>query len=198
MTRRLVVGSILGGIVLFVWSAIAWMLIPWPGEPLHSFANEDAVAQVITANAPGSGNYLLPNEPKRTAGMSDEQYKAAKLVAMDKMIVGPMIFMAVRLEPMGSMGKLMVVDFLSRIVLALIATFLLMQTSGLSYAGRVAFVTAIGVTIFLGGSFEQWNWFSFSNAYLLMEFGGTVIGWILAALVIAKVVTGKPARAHAR
>jgi len=198
MTRQLVLGSILGGIVLFVWSAIAWMLIPWPGEPFRSFANEDAVAQTLTANAPRSGNYLLPNEPKRTAGMTDEQYKAVKQAAMEKMSRGPMMFMAVRLEPMGSMAKLMAIDFLSEIVLALIATFLLMQTSGLSYAGRVAFVTAIGVTIFLGGSFEQWNWFSFSNAYLLMEFGGTVIGWLLAALVIAKVVTGKPARAHAR
>ena len=52
MIRQLALGSILGAIVLFVWSAIAWMLIPWPGEPLRSFTNEDAVAQAITANAP--------------------------------------------------------------------------------------------------------------------------------------------------
>ncbi len=43
MTKQLALGSILGAIVLFVWSAIAWMLIPWPGEPLRSFTNEDAV-----------------------------------------------------------------------------------------------------------------------------------------------------------
>ncbi len=37
MGKQLALGSILGAIVLFVWSAIAWMLIPWPGEPLRSF-----------------------------------------------------------------------------------------------------------------------------------------------------------------
>ena len=29
MTKQLVLGSVLGAIVLFVWSAIAWMVIPW-------------------------------------------------------------------------------------------------------------------------------------------------------------------------
>ena len=43
MTKQLVLGTVLGGIVLFVWSALAWMIIPWPGEPLRSFTNEEAV-----------------------------------------------------------------------------------------------------------------------------------------------------------
>ena len=64
MGKQLALGSILGAIVLFVWSAIAWMLIPWPGAPLRSFTNEDAVTQAIVANAPQSGNYLLPNGDK--------------------------------------------------------------------------------------------------------------------------------------
>ena len=49
MTKQLLLGSVLGAVVLFLWSAIAWMLIPWPGEPLRSFINEDAVI----------GNYIL-------------------------------------------------------------------------------------------------------------------------------------------
>src|SRR5207302_1821721 len=85
MGKQLVLGSVLGAIVLFVWSAIAWMLIPWPGEPLRAFTNEDAVAQAIKANAPRSGNYLLPNEPKRTAGMTNEQYQKMEQEASDRM-----------------------------------------------------------------------------------------------------------------
>ena len=61
MARPLILGTVLGAIVLFIWSTIAWMLIPWPGEPLRSFTNDDAVAQAIKANSPRSGNYLLPN-----------------------------------------------------------------------------------------------------------------------------------------
>jgi hypothetical protein len=44
--------------------------------------------------------------------------------------------------------------------------------------------------IWIGGHVEEWNWFSFSTAYLMMELGAIVIGWILAGLVMAKFVRG--------
>ena len=195
MNKQLALGSILGAIVLFVWSAIAWMLIPWPGDPLRSFTNEDAVSQAITANAPQSGVYLLPNMPKRTPGMTDQQYAAASKAMEDKMTRGPIVFSSVRLEPFNSMAKPLVIQFFTQFIVALLATYLLLQTCGLSYKSRVIFVTAIGVIIFVGGHVDEWNWWSFSNAYMLMQFGALVIGWFLASLVIAKFVSGKAAAA---
>jgi len=186
MGKQLALGSILGAIVLFVWSAIAWMLIPWPGTPLRSFKNEDAVTQAIVANAAQSGNYLLPNGDK---SMTAEQEKQMT----DKMAKGPIVFASVRLEPFNSMAKPLVIQFLTQFVVALLATVLLLQTSGLSRSGRIAFVTAIGVIIFVGGHVDEWNWWSFSNAYMLMQFGALVIGWFLASLVISTFVRGKPA-----
>jgi hypothetical protein len=195
MTKQLVLGTVLGAIVLFVWSAIAWMVIPWPGEPLRSFTNEDAVGQAISANAPRSGNYLLPNMPKRTPGMTDQQYAAAEKAMADRWARGPIVFAAVRLEPFGSFGAALVIQFLTQLVLALLATVLLQQTCGLSRAGRIGFVAAIGVIIFVGGHVDEWTWWSFSNAYMLMQFGAIVIGWVLAALVISTFVRGKIATA---
>ena len=192
MVKQLVLGTILGGVVLFIWSALAWMIIPWPGEPFRSFTNDKAVADCVTANTPQSGTYISPNEPKRTPGMTDEQYKAATQAAMDQSTRGPMIFAAVRLEPMG-MARPLVVQFFMDLVLALLGCVLLLQTSRLSYFARAAFVAGIGVLIWMGGHVEEWNWFSFSTAYLLMEFGAIVIGWILAGLLIAKFVRGKTA-----
>lgn len=197
MTKQLALGSILGAIILFVWSAIAWMLIPWPGEPLRTFTNEDAVLEAIKANAPRSGNYLAPNEPKRTPGMTDEQYNTAMQAAENKMMRGPSLFTAVRLEGFAFSAKPLVIQFLTQLFLAVIATLLLLQTTGLSYAKRVAFIAVIGVVIFVGGHVEEWNWFGFSNAYLLMEFGAIVIGWVLASLAIAAFVKGKATTAAA-
>jgi len=188
MTKQMILGWVLAAIVLFVWSAIAWMVIPWPGTPLRSFKNEDAVIQAIAANAPQSGNYLLPNGDK---SMTAEQEKQM----MDKMAKGPIVFASVRLEPFNSMAKPLVIQFLTQLVVALLATFLLLQTSGLAYKGRVIFVTAIGVLVFVGGHVDEWNWWSFSNAYMLMQMGALVIGWFLASLVMAKFVTGKAAAA---
>ena len=196
MAKQIALGSILGSIVLFVWSAVAWMFIPWPGDPLRSFTNDDAVVQAIKANAPRSGNYLLPNEPKRTPGMTNEQYQKAIQDAMNRSSQGPLIFASVRLEPMGSMGRYLVIQFLTQFVLALLASFLLMQTSAQSFAGRAVFVALIGVIIFVGGHVDEWNWFSFSNAYIAMQLGVIVIGWVLASLVIATFVRGRTAPVH--
>src|SRR5438552_18537968 len=113
MLKQLVLGTVLGAIVLFAWSALAWMIIPWPGEPFHTFTNEQAVIDAIKANAPQSGNYLLPNEPKRTPGMTDPQYKTAKRAVMDQGARGPMIFAVVRLGPMD-MVKALISQFFTQ------------------------------------------------------------------------------------
>ena len=75
--------------------------------------------------------------------------------------------------------------------MAVLASALLLQTSHLSYAGRVVFITVIGVIIFVGGHVDEWNWWSFSNSYIAMQMGVIVIGWLLASLVIAAFVRGK-------
>jgi hypothetical protein len=186
MTKQLALGSILGAIILFFWSALAWTLIPWPGTPLRAFTNEDAVTQAIVANAPRSGNYLLPNAER---SMTTEQQQKE----MDKMAKGPIVFAAVRLEPFNSMAMPLVTQFLTQFIVALLATLMLLQTSGLSYKCRVLFVTGIGVLIFVGGHVDEWTWWSFSNAYMLMQMGALVIGWFLASLVMSAVVRGKTA-----
>jgi hypothetical protein len=81
------------------------------------------------------------------------------------------------------------------LVSALIATFLLANTAGLSYGQRVLFVVLCGVLIFVGGKLDEWIWWSFSTAYVLIEFVAIVMGWILAGLVIAKFARGRTAAA---
>lgn len=191
MSKQNILATVLGAIVLFVWSAIAWMVIPWPGEPFRSFANEAAVEAVIVANATQPGNYILPN-PHRP-GITTEQSNALA----DKMMRGPMMFAAIRLGPMRPFPLLLALSFVIYLVSALIATILLTKTVGLSYGQRVLFVTLCGVLIFVAGKLDDWVWWSFSTAYTLIEFVSIVVGWILAGLVIAKFARGRTTAASA-
>jgi hypothetical protein len=51
------------------------------------------------------------------------------------------------------------------------------------------------VLIFVGGHVDEWTWWSFSNAYLLMQLGAIVIGWFLTGLEAAKFVVRKTSAA---
>jgi len=191
MIKQLILGAVLGAIVLFGWSFIAWTLIPWPGEPLRSFTNNEAVVAAIKANAPSSGNYLLPNEVRRTAGMTDAQFQQATQEATNRMLQGPIVFTAVRLEPFGSFRRAIVIKFATLLFAATLAALLLLQTNGLSYGKRVLFLTIPAALIFLGTNADEWNWWGFSNAYTAMQLSVLLLGWFMAGLVMALFIRGK-------
>jgi len=191
MFKQLILGAVLGATVLFVWSFIAWTFIPWPGEPLRSFTNNEAIAAAIKANAPRSGNYLLPNEIRRTADMTEEQFQRATQEATNRMMQGPIVFAAVRLGPIGSFPRAIAIKFATLLFAALLAAFLLLQTNGLSYGKRVLFLTIPAALIFLGTNADEWNWLGFSNAYTVMQLSVLLLGWLMAGLVMALFVRGK-------
>ena len=59
-----ILGVILASVVFFIWSAISWMALPWQRGIFKAFQNEAKMAQVLAEQAPVSGIYGLPAEPK--------------------------------------------------------------------------------------------------------------------------------------
>ena len=175
MIASLVKGTVLGGLVLFIWGAISWMALPWHGASLLTFGNEDAVTQAIVANAPRSGMYLLPN-----AGAEQKS-------AHEKMAKGPVVLASVRTGPIGSMTVFMISGLVIQMLGALLGTALLLQTRPLSYGGRVLFLLGIALSAGVLAHLPDWNWWSFSASYTMLAFADLIIGWLLAGLVIAKV-----------
>src|SRR5438094_7933582 len=78
MLKSLSLGGLIGGLVLFAWGVVSWMLLPWHLATLEKFKDEANVAQALTANAPKSGVYLLPNVHKREAEMTEAKQKKAE------------------------------------------------------------------------------------------------------------------------
>ena len=59
MGKTLLAG-VLGGMLVFAWGAVSWMVLPWHAQTLHPFQLEGAVQQSFDAHAPASGISLLP------------------------------------------------------------------------------------------------------------------------------------------
>ncbi len=194
MLKSLVLGAILGGLTAFIWSFISWSVLPWHQKQLRSFQNEDEVSAVIASHAPESGNYLLPTGPSQE-GMNAEQKKAAEDIRMQKMQKGPLVFAAIRKEGFASFPKTLITQLVCQMFAALLLTWMLLQTGGLSYARRVAFLAIAGLAASVIADLPNWNWWAFSGTYTAVNLVDYTLTWLLAGLVIAKVANPQAAAA---
>jgi hypothetical protein len=173
MMKKLLLGAILGGLTAFLWSSVSWELIGWHEKAMFSFPNEDAVAAAISSPPLQSGVYLLPSD-------------------VDKMQKGPIMFAAVRSVGFGSFPRALSIQLLSLMLAAFLLTWLLLQTTGLSYARRVSFLAVAGLAASVIVDLPNWNWWGFSGVYTAVNLADFTLTWLLAGLVIAKVAKPQP------
>jgi hypothetical protein len=191
VTKSLILGTILGGLMAFVWSSISWELIGWHEKTMVAFHNEDEVSAVIASHAGQDGTYILPSMPP-TVGLAPEQKKNVIAAVMQKMQAGPIMVAAVRRGGFGSYSRGLIVQLLSLMAAAFLLTWLLLQTTGLSYARRVAFLAVVGLAASVIVDLPNWNWWGFSGPYTAVNLADSTLTWLFAGLVIAKVA--KPAQ----
>jgi hypothetical protein len=189
MTKSLLLGAILGGLTAFIWSSISWEVLGWHEKPMLAFQNEDEVSAVIASHTPQSGIYLLPGAP--AGGLTAEQKKAAQATQIAKMQKGPIVFAAVRTGGFGSYTRGLIIQLLSLMAAAALLTWLVLQTSGLSYARRVVFLAVVGLASSVIVDLPNWNWWGFSGAYTIVNLVDFTLMWLFAGFVIAKVAKSR-------
>jgi hypothetical protein len=188
MNKSLVWCGILGGIIVFIWGMVSWMVLPWHMMTMNKFYNEEQVAHVIKQNASESGMYMLPCTHCGDSSASERQIRRGK----EMMRNGPMVFSAVKLEGMDPTSvRPFIRGLIIDIIAAFFITWLLLQTKGLKYGKQVWFVTVIGLIAGILGLLPGWNWMGFSSSYTLLCILDLVIGWFLAGLLIAKLASHK-------
>ena len=175
MMKKIVLGTLLGGILMFTWSAISWELLPWHTSAFGAFSNEDTLTQDVIAGAKEAGMYSIP-------GLLESN------VSKEKLIKGPFIFASVRPGPMGPVAPMFIGQVLIQFGAALIATLLLIRARGLGFIGRVLFVAGIGLAGAMAAFLPEMNWWGFAANYTLVNVADMTIGFALAGVGLAKVV----------
>lgn len=193
MVQKLTLGGIAGGLVCFVWSFFSWTVLPWHLATLEKFNDEDIVAGALRANAEYKGVYVLPNIHKRAPGKEAEYNRVSEEAAKERMRTGPFAFVAITpagVEP--EMGSTMVLSLAIQLLAGILMTYLLLQTSNLSYGQRVLFVTVVATTGGVLCHLPYWTWWGFSTGFTLVALADLIIGWSLAGLAMAKIVSNEP------
>lgn len=192
MTKKIVIGGVLAGLVMFIWSAIAHELLPIGDMGVKTITNEDAVIAAMKANIKEPGFYFFPGEGMSHATtLPKDAQEAAKKAWQEKWEAGPNGVLVY--HPTGeklSMPKLMTIEFLADVVVGLIAAFALAMASEKlrSFAGRVGFVTLLGVLGFALIEVSYWNWYGFPRDFEIGQFLDQVVGMAFAGTVLALVM----------
>lgn len=164
----------LAGIVLFAWCFVSWTMLPWHTMTFRQFGSDVAVSQIIQANATEPGVYMLP---------SMQQVQSAQRSGQE---IKPVMFASVSLVGPTSMTGPMLISLASQIFAAFLVAWMLVRTSKLSYLGRVGFVLVFALAATLIKDVPAWNWFGFDSFYTLVNIADTLVGWLLAGLVLAR------------
>jgi len=185
---KILKGGVVGGIILWVWGFVAWVVLPLHLGSMRSVPDEPAVVQELSGTLSSKGVYVIPWMPAETSGLPPEKLEAAMNEYAVKLRSGPnaMIFY----DP-GGRDPFMIGQMISGLFIfifaASIVTWLLSRSTaaGETYLSRVIYCGMIGVLVAVGTHLSDWNWmgfpFDWSSALML----DSVVAWLLAGLGIA-------------
>lgn len=190
MTKKILLGGVVGGIVVFVWSVISHMILPLGMVGFSQLPNEDMVVTALRENIKDPGLYYFPGM-EQTAGMTKEEQKAAMQKWEEKYRQGPIGTLIY--QPQGQnplIPKQLIIELLSNIAGALVAAYLLAKAVGgiASFGGRVLFVLLLGLFASLAIDISYWNWYGFPGSYTLAAIIDQVVSWGLAGLVMGAII----------
>ncbi len=186
-TTRIILAGLLGAIAMFIWSAVAHMMLPLGHAGIKELPNESAVLDAMkTAVGDQAGLYLFPG-----LGMGDNPTKQQEEEAMknyeEKLAKNPSGLLMY--HPAGSrpmvMGKWLTVEFLKQLLVSILAVCLLAQTRLASYGGRVGFIFVVGLVAAITTNVWYWNWYGFPGAYTAPYMAIEIVGFLLAGLAAA-------------
>jgi hypothetical protein len=142
---KILLASVLGGIVMFIWTSIAHMALPLGEAGIREIPNESAVLSAMQSNiGENTGLYIFPGPGIGKNVTRQEKNEAMKHMS-EKMAANPSgILMYHAPGRPFTLGKWLGAEFGKELLEAILVVFLFAQTRIVSFAGRVGFVLVAG------------------------------------------------------
>ena len=188
--KQTLLGGIVGGVILFIWSFLAWVILPLHEPTLHRIKDEDAVRTMLQSTIDTKAVYIVPHGPDNK---SDQAAMSAWEQKMKQGPTGLIIF-----DPQGSdpmMASQMVSGILIDILTGILIAWFLKRSTALAstYVARVAYCGMLGIFIAVISHLTAWNWMGFPADYTTAMIVDTLISMVLAGLGIAAIVKTRDA-----
>lgn len=180
--KNILLAGLLGALVVFIWSGISWMVLPFHNMTHHQMKNEDAMIESLKQNLGKTRVYFFPGIEE-----ADRMNPAAMQAVEEKYKRGPigLIYYQAEGEDMLQ-AKQLILGFLMSFICASFAAMLLSLAADKlgKYWQRVGFIGVIGLIAGILSFLTMWNWYPIQTKYTLLNFADVVFTWVLGGLVI--------------
>jgi hypothetical protein len=186
--KKIIIASVVGAVILFVWSALSWMVMP---AHLHTFKYtpaQDSILNVLKNSGLSTGAYMIPSVDNSNVTAFDSEFQK-KCQEMHKSMVGKP---AATLFYISSLRDMDPMQFIKGFLYNLIAVFCACMLLSLAYQSNASFfmrwwmVMLIAVIYVMQGPMSMHNWmwepWHYTRGFIYDAF----IGWGLTGLWLAK------------
>ncbi len=193
---RIFLAALLGGVAMFIWSAIAHMVLPLGEAGLRELPNETATLEAMqTQIGDQAGLYVLPGFGLGPNAASAEKREAMK--HLDQRVArypsGLLMYFPAGARPL-MMGRWLGVEFATEFLESLLVVCLLSCTRLATFGARLGFVVVAGILAAIATNVSYWNWYGFPAVYTSAYIFTQIVGFFFAGLAIALVLKNpKPA-----
>jgi len=179
---RILIAGLIGGLVMFMWGAVAHMALPIGEMGVKIPAQQEAALDAIGRSSTGAGVYMYPSMPM------EDWSDADKAKAFGEQVRGkPSAFVVY--QPNGnpaaqSMTPNLVKQFLAVTAAALLVAWV-MALGAWGFSRRLLIAGAMGLFSWLTISLPYWNWYMFPLDFTIANLIEQVVGWLLAGAAMA-------------
>ena len=189
--KRVLAAGLAGGVVLYIWLAISWMVLPWHNQTMRPLPLENSVVPAMRQQMTETGVYFIPwiaaedhGNPQAFEQWSEEHRR------------GPVAFVAYQaggIEPMAP--SVFAVAAAGDLLIALLTAIVIWtaRQSARGYLQRVGIAFAIGLIVALFADGAYWNWMHFPTDHSLVMGAERVVGMTLVGLVAGAIIRPDPA-----
>ena len=171
--KKLVIASLVGGIIIFIWQTLSWTVLNLHRPSEQYTPKQDSIMAFLNTQFSEDGSYFLPNHAD---GASSEEIQKMMSSADGKPWMQIQYHKALNMNMGANIAKGLVTDI---IIVALLCWILLKMTdSGFGKIFMACLIT--GVIVFLNSPFTIHIWFP--KADLSAHFADAVVGWGLCGL----------------
>ncbi len=182
--KKILLAGVVGGALMFIWSAAAWMVLPLHTSTIRAIANEDSVITAMKTGMNSKSVYMFPARPvSGDQAAIDAWTKKCGQGPIGTVIYSPAGYSGAMLPEMG-------IGLLNCILTAMLAAWFLSRStaSKSGYFARVMYCGTLGLFICLAVHTVNWNWMKYPVDYTTGWVADTLIGWVIGGIGISACV----------